>query len=120
MTKDICIELICRFPIDFKAGSQSSFALLQASEFVDFYNDIKEQDLKDYLRQHKHLIADWELWSADKRSGGYYLSIDLNTCFVGSMDKDGNQVFSKSFATAEEACAAFIWREVCAILDIAV
>ena len=37
---------------------------------------------------------------------------------VGSLDKDGKENFSKSFATADDACAEFILREVSAILNI--
>lgn len=118
MTKTSCIEKICNLPADIKTSKQSSFARLQASKFADFYNDITEQDIQGYLSQHKHLIADWELWSADKRTSGYYLFIHSDSFFVGSLDKDGKQVFSKSYATAEDACAEFIRREVCAILEI--
>lgn len=117
-TKDDCIEKICNLPLDFKVADKSSFTLLQASKFVDFHNDITKQDIIDYLSRHKNLFDNWEIWSEDKRTSGYYLTLNPDNYSVGSLDQDGKENFSKSFASAEEACAEFILREVSAILDI--
>jgi hypothetical protein len=117
-TKDVCIEKICNLPLDFRITDKSSLALLQESKFSDFHNDITKQDIIDYLSRHKNLIHNWEIWSEDKRTGGYYLSISPDKYLVGSLDKDGKENFSKSFVSAEDACAEFILREVNAILDI--
>ena len=117
-TKDDCIEKICNLPLDFKVADKSSFTLLQESNFVVFHNDITKQDIIDYLSQNKNLIDNWVIWSEDKRTWGYYLSLSPDNYFVGSLDKDGRENFSKSIATAEDACAEFILREVRAILDI--
>jgi hypothetical protein len=118
ITKENCIEKTCNLPLDFKVSDKSSLTLLQESKFADFYNDITKQDIKDYLSRHKNLIDNWEIWSEDKRTWGYYLSISPDKYFVGSLDKDGKENFSKSFSTAIDACAEFILREVSAILDI--
>ncbi len=117
-TKEDSIEKICNLPLDFKVVNNSSFTLLQESKFADFHNDITKQDIVDYLSQHKNLIDKWKIWSEDKRTWGYYLSINHDNYSVGLLDKDGKENFSKSFATAEEACAEFILKEVSAILDI--
>lgn len=117
-TKDNCIEKICTLPIDFQVADKSSLMQLQESKFIDFHNDITMQDIKDYLSRHKNLIDNWQIWSEDKRTSGYYLSINASPYFVGSLDKNGKQNFSKSFETVEDACAEFILREVCAILKI--
>jgi len=116
--KDNCIEKICNLPQDFKSANKSSMTLLQESKFTDFYNVITKQDVQDYLSRQLNIIDTWEIWSEDKRTWGYYLSISPDKYFVGSLDKDGKENFSKSFPTAEEACAEFILREVSAILDI--
>ena len=105
-------------PIDFKVVGKSSFTLLQESKFTDFYRSISKQDIKDYLSRHTDLIAKWKIWSEDKRTMGYFLSISPDKYFVGSLDKKGKEKFSKSFSTVEEACAEFILREVSAILGI--
>ncbi len=118
ITKDDCIEKICNLPLDFKAAAKSSWTLLHESKFADFHIDITKQDIKDYLSRHKRLIDNWEVWSEDKRTWGYFLSISSDKYFVGSLDKDGKENFSKSFTTAEDACAEFILKEVSAILDI--
>jgi len=118
ITKDICIEKICNLPLNFDVADKSSVTLLQESKFADFHNVITKQDIKDYLSRHANLIDTWEIWSEDKRTWGYYLSISADKYFVGSLDKDEKENFSKSFTTAEDACAEFILREVSAILDI--
>jgi hypothetical protein len=117
-TKDDCIEKICNFPLDFKVAKKSSVTLLQESKFSDFYEVITQQDIKDYLSRYIGLIDLWKSWSEDKRTWGYYLSISPDKYFVGSLDKDGKENFSKSFSTAIDACAEFILREVSTILDI--
>lgn len=117
-TKNNCLEKICNLPLDFKVAGKSFYTLLQESKFADFQNDITQQDIFNHLCRNKNLIDEWKIWSEDKRTWGYYLSIIHDNYSVGSLDKDGKQNFSKSFASAEEACAEFILREVTTILDI--
>lgn len=118
MTKDDCIEKICNLLLDFKVAAESSLALLQESKFEDFYKDITKQDIINYLSRNRILIETWKIWSENKRTWGYYLSFSSDTYLVGSLDKYGKVNFSKSFVTAEDACAEFILREVSAILEI--
>ena len=117
-TKDNCIEKVCNLPLDLQVADKSSLTLLQESKFADFHNDITKQDIKNYLSIYKNLIENWQIWSEDKRTWGCYLSISSDKYFVGSLDKDGKENLSKSFTTAEDACAEFILREVSLILDI--
>jgi hypothetical protein len=118
ISKDNCIEKMCNLPLDFKVTDKSSCTLLHVSNFAYFHNDITKQDIKDYLSRNKNLINNWEIWSEDKRTWGYCLSITPDKYSVVSLDKDGQENFYKSFATAEDACAEFILREVNEILDI--
>lgn len=116
--KDICIQKICCFPLDFGVTGKSSLKLMQESMFEDFYNHTSIQDIKDYLFRNKNLIENWKIWSENKRTWGYYLSINPDKYFVGLIDKDGNEFFSESFITEEDACANFILIEASVILDI--
>jgi hypothetical protein len=116
--KESCVEKICNLPLDFKVGEKTSLILLQESKFTDFHNVITKQDIKDYLSLHENVIENWKIWSEDKRTLGYYLSIRYNKYFVGSIDKDGKENFSKYFTSIDDACAEFILREVRAILNI--
>ena len=95
-TKDVCTEKICKPPLDFRVADKSSFTLLQESKFANFHNDITIQDIIDYLSRHKNLIHHWEIWWEEKRTWGYYLLISPDKYFVGSLDKDGKENFSKS------------------------
>jgi len=118
MNKENCIKTICSLPIDFKIRGKSSLELLQNSKFKDFCNDIASKDIACYLSYNKNLIHHWQIWSHDKRTVGCYLNINSNEYFVSVLNKEGKVNYSKSFPTAEEACAVFILIEVNEILNI--
>lgn len=116
--KNDCIKKICNLPLDFKVENKSSVNILLESKFIEFSCVISKHEIKDYLFLNKKLIDIWKLWSENKRTLGYYLLINSDKYFMGSIDKDGKENFSKSFITAEDACAEFILREVSTILNI--
>jgi hypothetical protein len=118
ISKENCLEKICNLPIDFQISNKSSVTLLQESNFIKYSNIISKQDIMDYLLLHKNLIDNWKIWSENKRSMGYYLLINSEKYFIGSLHKNGNENFSKSFTTAEDGCAEFILKEVSTILEI--
>jgi hypothetical protein len=118
ISKENCLEKICNLPIDFRISNKSSVTLLQESKFIEYSNIISKQDIIGYLLLHKYLIDNWKIWSENKRTFGYYLLINSEKYFIGSLDKNGKENFSKSFKTAEDACAEFILREVSEILEI--
>jgi hypothetical protein len=117
ITKEKCIEKICNLPVDFEVSNKASVDLLLESKYIEFSKEISQQEIKNYLLLHKNLINSWKIWSENKRGMGYYLSINSDKYFIGSLDKNGIEIFSKSFVTAEDACAEFIVREVNAILE---
>ncbi|MBA4318908.1 MAG: hypothetical protein C0412_10945 [Flavobacterium sp.] len=118
ITKEKCLEKICNLPLEFEVSDKSSVDLLLESKYIEFSREISQQEIKNYLLLHKSLIGDWKIWSENKRAFGYYLLINSDKYFIGSFDKDGNENFSKSFFTAEDACAEFILREVSVILEL--
>jgi hypothetical protein len=118
ITKEKCLEKICNLPVHFKVSDKSSVELLLESKFLEFSKEISQQEIKNYLLLHRNLIDNWKIWSENKRALGYYLLINSEKYFIGSLDKNGSENFSKSFKTAEDACAEFILREVSAILEI--
>jgi hypothetical protein len=118
ITKEKCLEKICNLPVDFKVSDKSSVEFLVESNFLEFSRDISQQEIKNYLLLNKNLVDNWKIWSENKRTLGYYLLINSEKYFIGSLDKNGNEIFSKSFMTAEDACAEFILREISAILEI--
>lgn len=118
ITKEKCLEKICNLPVDFKVSGKSSVELLLESKFLEFSREISQQEIKNYLLLKRNLIDNWKIWSENKRTLGCYLLINSEKYFIGSLDKNGNGNFSKSFKTAEDACAEFILREISAILEI--
>ncbi|MCF8254570.1 MAG: hypothetical protein K9H61_07640 [Bacteroidia bacterium] len=119
MTKETCIEKVCNLPLDFKISGKSTLTLLYESNYYDLYNSLSQQDIKEYLLRNKDLINKWVIFSEDKRtSEGYYLMLDGEKHFVGSLEKIGKEPYAKSFTTKEEACAEFILLEIRRTLKI--
>jgi hypothetical protein len=118
ITKEKCLEKICTLPVDFEVSNKTSVDLLLKSKYKEFSKDVSQKEIKNYLLLHRNLIDDWKIWSESKRTLGYYLLINSDKYFIGSIDQNGNKNFSKSFITAEDACAEFILKEVSSILDI--
>ncbi len=118
ITKEKCLEKICNLPVDFEVSNKTSVDLLLESKYKEFSKDVSQKEIKNYLLLHRNLIDDWKIWSESKRTLGYYLLINSDKYFIGSIDQNGNKNFSKSFITAEDACAEFILKEVSSILDI--
>jgi hypothetical protein len=118
ITIEKCLEKICNLPVDFEVSNKTSVDLLLESKYKEFSNEVSQKEIKNYLLLHRNLIDDWKIWSENKRTLGYYLLINSEKYFIGSLDKNGNENLSKSFMTAEDACAEFILREVSAILEI--
>lgn len=49
-----------------------------------------------------NLIDNWIMWSQDKRTCGYYLSINPGNYLVDSLAKNEKGDFSKSFGTPKK------------------
>lgn len=117
MTSD-CINKICKIPLDFRHGDKSAWTLVQESGFESEYKNINIDDLKECIKRQHNLIDAWELWSMDKRTTGwYYLTLD-NSPTIGAFDKNGKTKFKKTFDSALDACAEYIFREVSSIIGL--
>jgi hypothetical protein len=116
MTSD-CINKICNIPIDFKQADKSAYALAEESGFDSAYENIDIDDIKNYLKNHNNLIDAWQQWSWNKRTTGYYLTLDKSPT-IGELNEDGKTIFTKDFDSAIDACAEFIYREVSSILEL--
>ena len=115
--KNFTIERICQLPIDFKTTNKSIFNLATESKFQDSYQNITTKDIYNYLSNHKDLITIWGIWSDDKRTTGYGLSID-NDFGIAYMNAKGETIFEKNFDSAIDACSEYILREIGSILNI--
>jgi hypothetical protein len=112
-----CIDKICNIPLDFKRVGKSAFTLAKESGFESKYENIDIDEIKKYLKNHDCLIDTWQQWSLDKRTTGYFLTLD-NSPRIGALDIDGQRIFTKNFDTALDACAEFVYREVASILGL--
>ena len=115
--KNFTIEKICELPLDFKKSNKSTFLLAKESKFQEIYKEITTKDISNYLSIHKDLLDRWEMWSQDKRTTGYWLSI-TNIYEIGNINPKGETIFKKTFSSAIDACSEYILRELGNILDI--
>jgi hypothetical protein len=67
--------------------------------------------VKSALDEDPRLIGEWELWSQDKRTTGWYLRIEQGSHVVGRFPEGDRLIFPD----AVTACAEFIIRELQAI-----
>ena len=118
VTKEYCIEKICNLPLDFKNADKSPYNLAKESKFAELHTSISVQDIKEYLLRKIDLIDNWVMWSEDKRTCGYSLSIIPHKFLIGELDGNAKLIFEKSFSNNVDACAEFILREISSILDI--
>src|ERR1044071_4080987 len=112
MEKTICIEKICNLPVNHRNSDKSAHLLATESKFGYLYSEMSLQEIKNYLSTHRHLIREWEIWTEDKRTWGYGLSINDNRYSIGYRDSKNVLIFSKSFTDKTSACAEYIFREV--------
>jgi hypothetical protein len=118
VAKENCIERICNLPLDYKITDKSAYELAKESKFAELHTRISVQDIKEYLLRKIDLIDKWVMWSEDKRTWGYYLSITPHKSLIGELDRNAKLVFEKSFSNNVDACAEFILMEISSILDI--
>lgn len=104
--KQACIEKICNLPLALKQGNQSMYALLKATQFEIFQQEITTNDITQYLQNHLELIETWEEYSDNKRtSDGYYYRSNVYGAIAPIK-------FEKSFPSKTEACAEYILKEI--------
>ncbi len=112
-----CISKVCNIPVDLNQGDKSAYALAEESDFRSAHQKIEIGDIKSYLQNHNTLIDKWQQWSLNKRTTGYYLTLEKSYT-VGKLNKDGKTVFKKDFTSTVDACAEFIYLEVSQILQL--
>ena len=110
------ISQICLMPKDFKInGTKSMIQLLKESGYFGLESSITKDRIIKFLLSHPNLVKDWEIYSSDRRSEGWYLLHEESIWFVGY---SGAQLSSYGrdkkyqFISAIEACAFFIIKEV--------
>jgi hypothetical protein len=105
ITADL-IQLAHRFN---SLGNISINALLKKSRYIEMYNQISEQDIREALFKHPECIDEWICYSEDKRSSkGWYLLQEKGNNFKVGFSPCGTDEY---FSNRIDACAAFIKRE---------
>ncbi len=105
------IAAICAIPRRFCHEEKSMRDLVAESGYYRVETILALELLHSHLNAEPSLIEDWERWSQDKRtSGGWYLTRSVGGLTVGSLD--GRFEPTRFYASAMEACAEFIVREL--------
>jgi len=108
------IEKLIHLAYDYlKSGNISPINLLKESGYLEFPDQINEEEIEEVLKLYPHLIDEWLLWSENKRSTPTWFFTKDNDdgwCFVGHSpeSKEFEEINTKD---EFKACAAFIKRE---------
>lgn len=109
------IEKIVHLAYDYrKRGNISSLNLLKESGYLEFPDQIGEEEIAAILKLYPNLINEWLLWSENKRSTPTWFFTKDNDdgwYFVGHSpeSKEFEEINTKD---EFKACTAFIKREV--------
>ena len=81
---------------------------LARADYGEVRKDLNVQELMDVIARQPHLIDEWNLYSADKRTtGGWYLNATRRE--IGQIEPKGSV---EQFSTPEEAVAEYVLREL--------
>jgi len=101
------IEKIIHLSYDFrKRGNISSVNLLKESGYLEFFDQITEEEIEEMLKLYPHLVDEWLLWSENKRviePVWAFMKFDDGSYLVGG--KENVEINTKD---EFKACAAFI------------
>ncbi len=103
------VVYLCGIPRMFRGGTESPYQLVHKSRTSPV--ELTVDAVKAVLDGDLQLIEDWQRWSEDKRSAGWYLDSRGGSHVVGYVPTGERLVFGD----AVSACATFIVRELRAI-----
>jgi len=95
-------------------NDKSIYALLQDTGYFEIHNNVKENELENYLIQFPEYICQWKEWSENKRtsSGWYFNEEDENNYSVIFFDLNKNIKKNLKYTDIIKACAAYIKIEI--------
>ena len=112
------LDRIIHVPGNFhRLGNISVFNLINEAQYLEVRDRVSEQDISDALTRYPEVLDDWMQYSEDKRSMGWYIVERPKGAFLVGYIGDRGVGESLTFANRKDACAAFIKREVDAILS---
>ena len=108
------IEKIIRLLYHYRTlRNVSPLTLLKESGYIELYKQITEEEIAAVLKLQPHLVAEWLLWSDNKRStpAWHFVKFD-DGCYLVEYSTIGKE--HEEINTIDEfiACSAFIKREV--------
>ena len=96
-----------------RGAGRSLHELIDTSGYRHLRPSLSEGLIADYLAEHPELVAQWSMYSDDKRtSGGWYFLHEADSWVVGRLGPAGNRSDELHFDSASEACARFILLEL--------
>ena len=107
---DDIVKRICYLPVDFhRLRTVSAIQLLRDSGYLNKPENITNEMVEAFLRDHPELVTQWLNWSADKRvSSGWYFLHEKGKYVVGYYPKGKKKIYSDP----NKGCAEFILLEV--------
>jgi hypothetical protein len=91
----------------------SIYDLLKETGYFELYSQINEATFLDELNKNPEQINYWLNWSNDKRTtSGWYIKEDENGKYVVGYFPSSEQSNQMEYSDLNEACAAFVKREI--------
>jgi hypothetical protein len=88
-------------------------SLLKATGYFEFYDEITEMDIRNFIINQNDSIDEWLLWSENKRSnsGWFFQNEKDNKYHVGYLLL-GKQLEVFEYSDKVQACTSFIIKEI--------
>ena len=105
------IKRIIEIPLKMdEQNNKSQYQIIIETKYIDYYNKINVEDIKNALLGNNKLIQCWYNYSSDKRTNGYFLSENNYTYEIGCIKNfiNGKYEIISTFSSKLDACANFI------------
>ena len=100
------VAYLCRIPRMFRAGGKSAQQLVREGRITP--SALTIDAIKSALDEDPRLIDEWQQWSQDKRTPGWFLTVENDPRVIGRLPEGDRLVFPDPIS----ACAEFILREL--------
>lgn len=113
-TSDIITKLIFLPNLFDNLENVSIYDLLEKTGYFQMYEQISEKNIRKELTRHPECVAEWILYSENKRSSsGFYVKQENeHTYIVGYFNGKNQKHIQTSYTDRMNACAAFIKNEI--------
>ena len=104
------VDSACRLALDYEADHVSVCDLYFRSGYDNLATQVGVDELEESFSRHPAWVAAWFDFSADKRSGGWWVRETTQGFEVGNVDDPSRSTLQ--FESKVRACAEYVHREL--------